>query len=89
MYPDLLTIQEAADRLGVSRWRIYALIRAGRLPAIKLGRDWIVQPADLQLVADRKPGYPAGRPRKTRLKIPPTDHHPTPKYPFATASIAP
>lgn len=52
---------EAARRLGVTADRVRALIKAERLPAKKLGRDWFIEPEDLALVKNRKPG----RPRKS------------------------
>ena len=43
----LLTVQEAADRLRVSRWSVYNLIRADQLRTIKIGRRRLVTPAAL------------------------------------------
>jgi excisionase family DNA binding protein len=57
---NLLTTQEVAERLGVTRRRVQELIELHRLPAQKLGRDYVIQEADLKLVEDRK----LGRPRK-------------------------
>ena len=54
-----LTTKEAAGRLGVSVRRVQALIAAGRLPAQKIGRDWIIPEHALLAVAERKPGRPA------------------------------
>lgn len=54
----LITTTEAANRLGISPRRVQALIKAGRLPATKLGRDWMIRAQDLKLVEDRKPGRP-------------------------------
>jgi len=54
----LITTKEAAERLGVSTLRVQQLIWAGRLPAQKLGRDYVIEESDLKLVADRKPGRP-------------------------------
>jgi excisionase family DNA binding protein len=54
----MITTDIAAKILGVSQRRVTALITAGRLPAIKLARDWIIDEKDLELVADRKPGRP-------------------------------
>jgi hypothetical protein len=34
------------------------MIKAGRLPAEKIGRDYFIKENDLKLVADRKPGRP-------------------------------
>ena len=55
-----LTVTEAGERLGVSRRRVQALITAGRLPAEKFGRDWVIRESDLAAVADRKTGAPKG-----------------------------
>jgi excisionase family DNA binding protein len=38
----LLTINEAAARLRVSRWSVYNLIRSGQLRTIKIGRRRLV-----------------------------------------------
>jgi excisionase family DNA binding protein len=43
----LLTVQEAADRLRVSRWSVYNLIRSDRLRTVKIGRRRLVTPAAL------------------------------------------
>jgi excisionase family DNA binding protein len=43
----LLTIQEAADQLRISRWLIYNLIRANQLRTVKIGRRRLVTPAAL------------------------------------------
>jgi excisionase family DNA binding protein len=56
---NLLTTQEAAKQLGVSRRRVLALIQAERLPATKFGRDYMIREKDLKLVEDRKVGRPA------------------------------
>ena len=56
---ELLTTSEAADRLGVTVGRIQQLIWSERLPAVKVGRDYVIKEEDLALVADRKPGRPA------------------------------
>ncbi len=54
----LITTTEAAARLGVIPARVRALISAKRLPAIKVGRDWLIEEKNLELVRDRKPGRP-------------------------------
>jgi len=53
-----LTTEQAAERLGVSPQRVRMLIKEERLPATRLGRDWLVNEKDLKLVAVRKPGRP-------------------------------
>ena len=55
---DLLTLAQAARRLGVSRQRLHALIQAGRLPAERLGHAWVIRAADLAVHAPRRPGRP-------------------------------
>ena len=54
----LITTKEAAEKLGVNVQRVRQLIKAGRLPAQKVGRDWVIRPRDLEKVAHRKPGRP-------------------------------
>jgi len=61
-----LTTKQAAKELGITAGRVRQLILAGRLPAIKVGRDLLINPADLDKVRDRKTGYPKGRPRKPK-----------------------
>ena len=54
----MLTTRDAAERLGVTVRRVQALIKAGRLPATRIGRDWLIAPDALAAVAERKPGRP-------------------------------
>ena len=56
--PKELTTQQVAAILGITPRRVRALIKAGRLPAEKHGRDWAIKPEDLELVKVRKPGRP-------------------------------
>jgi excisionase family DNA binding protein len=44
----LLTAAEVADDLRVSTMTIYRLIRRGELPAVRVGRNYRVRPADLE-----------------------------------------
>jgi excisionase family DNA binding protein len=60
---NLLTTQQAAERLGISQPRIYQLISEGRLPAQKVGRDYVINEEDLRL-AENRPGR--GRPPKPK-----------------------
>lgn len=55
---DLLTVDQAAGELGVTSRRVRALIADERLPAQKVGRDWLIRSKDLDKVRDRKPGRP-------------------------------
>ena len=54
----MLTTAQAATILQISRSRILKLIEVGRLPAKKLGRDWLIRLDDLELVKVRRPGRP-------------------------------
>ncbi len=56
---EFLTTQQAADKLGVHRSRVHALIQAGRLPAQKFGNVYMIREEDLKLVEERKVGRPA------------------------------
>jgi excisionase family DNA binding protein len=56
-----LTTQEAAERLGVTVRRVNDLITAGRLPATRFGRAYMIKESDLKHVENRSPG----RPRKS------------------------
>ena len=38
--------------------RVFQLVQEGRLPAQKIGRDYVIDSADLKLVKNRKPGRP-------------------------------
>ena len=61
----LLSSAEAAQRLGVSIRRVQALITAGKIPATRVGRTWVIKESDITLVSDRPQGWPKGRPRKS------------------------
>jgi excisionase family DNA binding protein len=69
---DLLTTREASELLGITPRRVIALIHQAKLPAIKRARDWLIDPAHLSLVKDRKPGCPPGARRKARSYSEPT-----------------
>lgn len=53
---DQLTTQQASEILGVTPQRILALIKNGRLPAIKFGRDWLIAMQDLEKFEKRPQG---------------------------------
>jgi len=54
----ILNSCQAAKALGVSPRRVLAIIKSGRLPAVKVGRDWIILKSDLKKVSIRVPGRP-------------------------------
>jgi excisionase family DNA binding protein len=60
----IIGTREAANRLNVTPDRVRKMIDAKRLKAIKVGREWLIDPKHLEAVKDRK----VGRPRKARKK---------------------
>jgi excisionase family DNA binding protein len=62
MAKKMLNTAQAAAKLGISASRVRVLISDGRLPAEKVGRDYIIDVADLTLVKNR----PTGRPPKAK-----------------------
>lgn len=48
----LLTVQEVADAMRVSRMTVYRLIKAGHMPAIRVGRHFRIRGADLERYLD-------------------------------------
>ncbi len=44
----MIGLQEAAERLGVHYMTVYRYVRTGRLPAVKRGGEWRVEPAALE-----------------------------------------
>lgn len=60
---NLLSTAQAAAWLGVTPRRVQALIAEGRLPAVRLGRSWIITPEDLNRLVILPVGWPKGRQR--------------------------
>ena len=57
---NLIPVSKAAALLGVTPRRVQALITSGKLPAQRIGRDYLIDPGDLELLERR----PSGRPKK-------------------------
>ena len=55
---NLISVTEAAKRLGIIRQRVFQLIQSERLPAVKVGSQYVIKESDLELVKDRKTGRP-------------------------------
>ena len=55
---NLISVTEAAKRLGVIRQRVFQLIKSGKLPATMVGSQYVIQESDLELVKDRQTGRP-------------------------------
>lgn len=60
----ILTVRQVAERLEISPSRVRKLIRDGRLPATKHGRDWAIEQSSLDSFI--KVPRRAGRPRGTQ-----------------------
>ena len=58
---DYVTVKEASERLNVTVGRVHHLIKAGRLPAEKLGFQYAIKIVDLERVQTRRPGRPWGK----------------------------
>lgn len=63
---NMLTTKEAAEQLGVTVTRVQQMINAGRLPAEKMGRDYVINADDMATIANRKPGRP---PKKAEVNL--------------------
>ena len=50
--PRFLTASEAAEQLRVSKMTIYRLIRAGKIPAVQVGKSYRVRVLDLERYLD-------------------------------------
>lgn len=62
----MLSVGESARQLGVSPSRVRALIKNGQLPAVKNGREWVLQEEDVlqRLMASPRAGRPRGSARE-------------------------
>lgn len=58
MDAEYLSVNEAAEALGVGPQRVRALVGAGRLPARRLGRAWAIARRDLDVARSRRGGRP-------------------------------
>jgi excisionase family DNA binding protein len=71
----LFSVEETAERLGVSKYTISDWIKAGRLKGFKIGKFWRVKESDLQAFIDNPPplqrhapaakGSPSERPERS------------------------
>lgn len=69
-----MTTQEAAEVLGINRSLVIRFVEQGRLQAVKHGRDWWIDPAEVE----RFKALP--RPKTGRKRIKPRDT--TPKHAY-------
>ena len=61
MASGLLTVHQAAERLGVSFWTLYRMARAGQVASIRLGRRRLFAAEDLdELVRTSRQDFQRG-----------------------------
>jgi excisionase family DNA binding protein len=53
-----VSVRQAAERLSISQQRVRALAANGRIPARKIGRDWVVDLARMREFGERGRGRP-------------------------------
>ena len=63
--PEMLTVDEIAEYLRVSRATICRWCGTGRLPAFKIGKSWRVQKRDLERYIDQQRGVEIATPSHT------------------------
>jgi excisionase family DNA binding protein len=65
----LISVEDAAQLLAVNRQKVRAFIGQGRLPAVRIGREWRVSVVDLTrfMQTERRPGRPLGASAAWRL----------------------
>lgn len=54
----MYTVTEAAQLLGLGRSTAYELVATGGLPAIRMGRRWLISPAVLRDLLGEQPPPP-------------------------------
>ncbi len=67
-----LTLQQAADQLGVHYMTVYRYVRTGKLPATRMGGTWQIDPDDLARMkpaGERRSPDPAARARATTTQL--------------------
>ena len=71
----MLSVSEAASRLGVSGARVRALIGAGALRATKVGRAWAVAESSVEqrLREGARSGRPSTAPKPVERRVPDAD----------------
>ena len=57
---EFLSLEEVADKLGVTYQLIYRLARSGELPAVRLGKLYRVASADLAAYLEKSKSAPSG-----------------------------
>jgi excisionase family DNA binding protein len=73
--PEILDVSQVADLLRVSTQTVYNQIRAGKLPAVKVGREWrFTRSAVMQMLTKTADASPSiAREAATTVYGPPED----------------
>jgi len=50
----LVTLSAAARSLGISRWALWRAVKAGEIPAVKIGRRYFLSLARLEQLSTRQ-----------------------------------
>ena len=66
-HEQFLTTAEVIDYLQVNLRTVYRLLKAGKLPAVRVGRQWRFRKRDLDAWLEQRPRPAAGRGGGTRL----------------------
>ena len=48
MMKKLVDVKTISSKFGLSRATVYKLVRAGRIPAVKIGNSWRFKPTDIE-----------------------------------------
>ncbi|HEX3804136.1 MAG TPA: helix-turn-helix domain-containing protein [Solirubrobacteraceae bacterium] len=56
----LLTVDEVASRLSLSTATVWKMLRAGELPARRIGRTYRIVPTELEAWLDSRTAAPSG-----------------------------
>ena len=65
---NLITTHDAAHRLGITPGLVCRYCRDGRIAAVKVGRDWLIDGDRLHEFKANPVGYPAGRQRNKEVQ---------------------
>ncbi len=68
----LYSTEEAARLLRIHHMSVCRIIRSGRLPALKIGRTWVVNEEDLD---ELQKSYQGGKGRPPKRKTREQDNH--------------
>jgi excisionase family DNA binding protein len=77
----LFSVEDSAERLGVSKWTITDWIKAGRLKGTKIGKFWRVRESDLEAFIANPPPLKRVTLAAPQAPTPPTigDHRQLPR----------